>query len=58
MYTKKQFLNKLLNLESKDNSFMWKTNHNKDLPCNDRRITELIRLKILIPIRKRTRCFN
>jgi hypothetical protein len=56
MYTKKQFLNKLLNLESKDNTFMWKTNHNKNLPCNDRRITELIRLKILIPIRKRTRC--
>ena len=52
MYNKKQFIRVIQELESCDNSLMWKTSKGKQLPMCDRRVAQLVQLKILVPIRQ------
>ena len=52
MYNRENFITVIQELESKDDSLMWKTLQGKSLPMCDRRVAQLVQLKILIPIRR------
>lgn len=60
MYNRKQFINKIQDLESIDKTLLWNGKIHKGvirkLPITDRRLAQLIELKILVPIRKGSNC--
>ena len=60
MYNRKQFIKEIKNLESNDESLLWDSKIHRGvirkLPITNRRLTHLIELKILIPIRKGSNC--
>ena len=60
MYNRKQFFKEIKNLESNDESLLWDSKIHRGvirkLPITNRRLTHLIELKILIPIRKGSNC--
>ena len=56
MYNRTDFITVIQELESKDDSLMWKTLQGKNLPMCDRRVAQLVQLKILVPIRQGSNC--
>ena len=60
MYNRKQFINKIQDLESINKTLLWNGKIHKGvsrkLPFTDRRLAQLIELKILNPIRKGSNC--
>ena len=60
MYNRKQFIKEIKNLESNDESLVWNGKIHlgviRKLPFNNRRLTQLIELKILVPIRQGSNC--